>query len=164
MGTRGADLGLREPATAPHGRDAAGRGRNLLADAGTSTAAYPYLIGYHRACEQQARDALGRAAFDEHVHKGQTMSAEDAIIYALGEPADSPGRRQGGLADGAHAPRARGGRTRRPRAQQQGDLRGSGHLPAHGRNPHPKILNKLGFTRTQVPAWVAAHHAEEQAR
>ena len=139
-----------------------GAAETLLADADTSVAALPYLIGYHHVCEQQARDALGRAAFEEHSQKGRTASYEDVITYALGEhPAASPIT------------------TEDPRTTLTRREREVTELVAHGRSNKEiaealvisqrtaethvqNILTKLGFTsRTQVAAWFAAQHTEE---
>ena len=66
-----------------------GAAEALLADIGSSVVAFPHLIDYHGACEQQARDALG-SAFDENILKGRTMSYEDAVTYALGAQPKTP--------------------------------------------------------------------------
>ncbi|HJQ45838.1 MAG TPA: LuxR C-terminal-related transcriptional regulator [Amycolatopsis sp.] len=137
-----------------------GAAETMLAGADTTVAAIAFLSGHHRACEQQAQDALAREDFAEHVQKGRTLSREDAITYALGE---KPARRPVATED------PRTGLTRREREVTE--------LIAHGRTNREiaeelvislrtaethvqNILTKLGFSsRTQVAAWFAAQHA-----
>ena len=140
-----------------------GAAQTFFADVGTSITAFPHLIGYHGVCEQQARDALGSASFDAHVQEGRMASDEDAMSYALGEqPA------------GSTSPNgdSRTGLTRRE--YEVAGLVGQGHsnkeiaaalvISQRTAETHVEhILTKLGFTsRTQVAAWVAARHADEQ--
>ena len=47
---------------------------------------YQHLAGHQRACERQARHALGETAFQAAYHRGLELSAEDAIAYALQQP------------------------------------------------------------------------------
>lgn len=142
-----------------------GAAETLYDDAGTSLAAFPTLIGYHRACEQHARDALGPGAFDEYVHKGRTASYEDAITYALG---DQP------AAQAAATEASSAGLTRRE--HEVAELVAQGHsnkeiatalvISERTAETHVQhILIKLSFTsRTQVVNWIATQRAEEQAR
>ncbi|MFD2420072.1 ATP-binding protein [Amycolatopsis pigmentata] len=137
-----------------------GAAETMFADIGAPIATALHLIDYHHACEQQARHALGRVAFDECIHKGQTGSYEDAIAYALGEqPADTAST----MADSP------AGLTRRER--EVAELIAQGHsnkevaadlvISQRTAETHVEhILTKLGFTsRTQVAVWVAAQKA-----
>jgi DNA-binding NarL/FixJ family response regulator len=55
-----------------------------LADAmGIPAATPPYLDAYRKACERQARDALGEEAFEVAFEDGLGMSLDDAVAYAL---------------------------------------------------------------------------------
>jgi predicted ATPase/DNA-binding CsgD family transcriptional regulator len=55
-------------------------------DVATSVTSYLHFVGYHNACERQATDALGAAAFQQALHEGQVFTFDDAIAYALNEP------------------------------------------------------------------------------
>ena len=137
-----------------------GAAETMLAGADTTVAALPYLIGYHRACEQQAQDALAREDFEEHVQKGRTLSRGDAMTYALGgKPAHRPlatADTQTGLTRREReVTELVAGRTNREIAEELViSLRTA---ETHVQN----ILTKLGFSsRTQVAAWFAAQHAD----
>lgn len=63
-----------------------GAAEALWASTGIPVTGFQHLIGYHDACEQQTRTALGEAAFTEAIRRGADLSYEDAISYALDEP------------------------------------------------------------------------------
>ncbi len=135
----------------------------LRADLGVSK--QPSWIGHHQACAQQARDALGEAAFDAAFAHGRHLPYDEVIGYALDDrrqPAPSP----------APAPAASMPLTRRE--QQVADLIAQGlsnkeiaaklvvsQRTAESHVEH--ILTKLGFTsRAQVAAWLAAQRSGHQ--
>ncbi len=144
------------------------RAANLLgaADAlwthlGTPITALPPLAGDHNACERQAHDALGDAAYDQAFRNGQALTYEDAIAYALEQ------RRQ----HTTPAPKdTYSPLTRRER--QIADLVGQGmsnkdvasaliisQRTAESHVEH--ILTKLGFSsRAQVAAWTAQQRTD----
>lgn len=123
-------------------------------DSGLAVSGFQHLIGCHDACEQQARGALGDAAFGEAVQAGQALSYADAIAFALDE-----GRRLATPPAGKPAPLTR-------REQQVAELVGQGlsnkeiavALVVSRRTAEShveRILTKLNLgNRTQVAAWV----------
>ena len=47
---------------------------------------HQHLVGYHRDCERQARQALAKTAFRAAYHRGLDLAADDAVAYALQQP------------------------------------------------------------------------------
>lgn len=142
-----------------------GAAQTLLADVGTSVAAAPHLLGYHQACEQRARDALGAATFEEHLHEGLATSYEEAVTWALGEePATSAPAQD----DVAARLTRREGEVAELVAQGRSNKEIAAALVISQRTAEAHvehILTKLGFTsRTQIAAWVAARRTAEEAR
>jgi DNA-binding NarL/FixJ family response regulator len=123
---------------------------------GTTLDGNQHVVGHHRDCERQARQALAEAAFQAAYHRGLELPAEDALAYALQQP---PKRAQpAAVADGAPlTPRevqvARliaGGRTNKEIAAQLVISQRTAE------NHVEHILTKLGFTsRAQIAAWAA---------
>jgi DNA-binding CsgD family transcriptional regulator len=113
----------------------------------------------HQRCEAQLRHALGDDAYAAAVHRGTGLSPDQAIAYALGEPAATATQ----APSPAHAP---GVLTRRER--QVADLIAQGLsnkqiaaklviAPRTAEGHVERILTKLGFTsRTQIAIWAAA--------
>jgi predicted ATPase/DNA-binding CsgD family transcriptional regulator len=134
-------------------------------DVGASITAFGHLIGHHNACERQTRDALGDAAFADAFHHGQAMTYDDAIAYALDEPARP-------TAPAPHEDDGSPPLTRRER--QVADLIAQGlsnrdiaarlvisQRTAESHVEH--ILTKLGLTsRAQVAAWQATPQSRDQ--
>ena len=141
-----------------------GAAEALLADIGSSVVAFPHLMDYHGACEQQARDALG-SAFDENILKGRTMSYEDAVTYALGAQPKTP-------ATDKDLSRKELTRREREVAELLAEGRSNKEIAAalvvsqRTAESHVEhILTKLGFTsRSQVASWVAAQHTNNGSR
>jgi predicted ATPase/DNA-binding CsgD family transcriptional regulator len=129
---------------------------------GTTLDGNPYVAGYHRDCERQARQALGEAAFQAAFRRGRELPTENALAYALQQPSDKPPERP------PRKPPASDEATLTPRELQVARLIAGGRSnkevaadlvisqrTAEGHVEH--ILTKLGFTsRAQVAAWVAA--------
>jgi predicted ATPase/DNA-binding NarL/FixJ family response regulator len=133
-----------------------GAAAGQLQSMGTSLDGNQHVVGHHRDCERQARQALAEAAFQAAYHRGLELPAEDALAYALRQP---PKRAQtAAVADGAPlTPRevqvARliaGGRTNKEIAAQLVISQRTAE------NHVEHILTKLGFTsRAQIAAWAA---------
>ncbi|GGQ17511.1 ATP-binding protein [Streptosporangium pseudovulgare] len=128
----------------------------VWATLGARMSGFGYLAGYHDACEDRTRAALGERAFEAAVERGARLDREEALAYALQE--EQPARDQGG---GAEEPARL---TRRER--QIAELVAQGltnkeiaaslviaQRTAEGHVEH--ILTKLGFTsRAQIAVWV----------
>ena len=128
------------------------------------------MAGYQRDCERQARQALGEQAFQAAYHRGLQLPAEDALAYALQQPAGKPPKQPPAptvpAAPGLTAPEPPAPLT--SRELQVARLVAGGRSnkdiaarlvisqrTAEGHVEH--ILTKLGFTsRAQVAAWIAA--------
>ncbi|MBP2323534.1 putative ATPase/DNA-binding CsgD family transcriptional regulator [Kibdelosporangium banguiense] len=162
-------LGLETLAWITAGRQHYRRAATLLgatdrffADSGTSIASMEQFTGHHNACERQARDALGDAAFTEAFRHGQALTREDILAYALEEE-----HRPAPSSSAAATPLTR-------REQQVAGLIAQGlsnkniatalviaQRTAEGHVE--RILTKLGFTsRAQVAAWVVEHQGAAQ--
>ena len=66
-----------------------GAAAGLWQSIGTTLDGNQPLACYQRDCERQARQALGEAAFQAACHRGRELPAEDAVAYALEQPAES---------------------------------------------------------------------------
>lgn len=122
-----------------------------------------HLVTCHEQQQSQVRDALGGKAFDTEFHKGNAMSTDDAIAYALDERERLP--------ESAGAARSDESLTRRER--EVADLIAHGlsnkeiaaklvisRRTAEAHVEH--ILGKLAFSsRAQVAAWVAEQRGVE---
>src|SRR5262249_1619192 len=110
----------------------------------------------HQRCEARLRHALGDDAYAAAVHCGTGLSLDQAVAYALGEPANTPGPASSTTrAPGVLTPRerqvaeliAQGLSNRQIAAKLVIVLRiAEGHVE--------RILTKLGFiSRTQIATW-----------
>ena len=151
---------------------AAGR----LQSMGTTLDSYQHLVGHHRDCEGQARQALGETAFQAAYHRGLDLPAGDAIAYAL-QQSPSPGKPPAPAAPGTPARAAPGpAAALSPRELQVARLvaggRSNKQIAAElvisqrtAENHVEHILAKLSFTsRAQVAAWVAASLPDGEGR
>ncbi len=138
-----------------------GAATGLLQSMGATLEGSQHVAGYHRDCENQARQALGEPAFQAAYHRGLGLSADDVLAYALQQPTTKLPKKppEPAVSDGAPlTPRelqvARliaGGRSNKDIAAELviSQRTAENHV-AH-------ILIKLGFTsRAKVAAWVAA--------
>ncbi|QHE73328.1 protein kinase domain-containing protein [Rhodococcus sp. WAY2] len=133
-----------------------GAADGLATSVGSAAVIHSTLLAYQKECVQSARQKLGDRAFATAYRKGEQLSFDAAIAYALHEhpPATS-------------APDSEGSTRLTKRERQVVDLIAEGLTnqaiadrlvisprTAQGHVEH--ILAKLGFTsRTQVAAWVA---------
>lgn len=113
----------------------------------------------HEQCEAQLRHVLGDDAYAAAVQHGTDLSLDQAIAYALGEPAATPSR-------GPAATRAWSVLT--PREHQVAGLIAQGLsnkqiatrlviAPRTAEGHVERILAKLGFSsRTQIATWATA--------
>ncbi|MFI6598545.1 ATP-binding protein [Nonomuraea sp. NPDC050536] len=115
---------------------------------------FGYLVSGHDACQEAARQVLGRKRFDGLSRKGMELAPAEALEYAMREetPEGEPARRPSAL-------------TRREMEIAQLVARGMSNREiaatlviaqrtAEGHVEH--ILSKLGFTsRVQIAAWVS---------
>ncbi|WP_188196346.1 ATP-binding protein [Nonomuraea sp. SYSU D8015] len=136
--------------------------RTLWACAGAPLSGYGHLAGYHDECEARTREALGEAAFATAVRRGERLSHDEALAYALQEEPPCPEARQ-------ESKEERAPLTRREREIAQLVARGLtnkeiaaslviAQRTAEGHIEH--IMTKLGFnSRAQIAVWVG-----EQAR
>ncbi|MFC9841065.1 ATP-binding protein [Rhodococcus sp. NPDC127530] len=127
-----------------------------------TTVAVPTLLTYHDECVRQARRALGVQVFEEEVRRGEAMTVDNALAYALDE------RRT------ASRPRANTTTGLTKREQQVAGLVAEGltnkaiaaqlvisQRTAQGHVEH--VLAKLGFTsRAQIAAWVVERGETER--
>jgi predicted ATPase/DNA-binding CsgD family transcriptional regulator len=112
----------------------------------------------HEQCEAQLRHALGDDAYAAQVQRGTDLSLDQAIAYALGEPATAPG-------PAPSQDRAPGPLTSRERqvaeliAQGLSNRQIAARLviaPRTAEGHVERILAKLGFTsRAQIATWDA---------
>lgn len=126
----------------------------LRTAAGMPLTAFGHMIAHHEKCEQQVRAGLGDEAFTTAVRRGQALSRDEAIAYALGIDRPAP------TAADRPTPLTR-------REQQVADLIAAGMsnreiagalvISQRTVESHVEhILAKLGVTsRTQVAAWNA---------
>jgi non-specific serine/threonine protein kinase len=138
-----------------------GAATGVLRSMGTTLDGNPYVAGYHRDCERQARQALGEAAFRAAYRRGRELPTEDALAYALQQRQEKPREKPS-------APAVSDEPTLTPRELQVARLIAEGHsnkdiaaelvISRRTAEGHvERILTKLGFTsRAQVAAWVAA--------
>jgi len=120
------------------------------------------VVACHQDCEQQARQALGEKEFQAAYGRGLELPAEDAVAYALQQPAMPPKQPRASAEPGGALLTERemqvarlvaGGRSNKQIAAELviSQRTAEGHVE--------RILTKLGFTsRAQVAAWVAAQH------
>jgi len=121
----------------------------------------------HERCEAQLRHALGDDAYAAAVQCGTDLSPDQAVAYALGEPAATPG-------PAPSTDRAPGVLTRRECEVAELVAQGLTNkqiatqlviAPRTAEGHVERILTKLGFTsRTQIATWAAARErpANEQ--
>jgi ATP/maltotriose-dependent transcriptional regulator MalT len=135
----------------------------LWADTGTPITAYGHLISHHDTCERQTRAGLGDAAFTGAFARGNALSYDDAIAYALKQqrrPTTPP------PIDGSTP------LTRRERqvadlvAEGLSNKEIAGKLVISQRTAESHvehILTKLGVSsRAQVAAWKATQQSHDQ--
>ncbi|MCE7003606.1 LuxR C-terminal-related transcriptional regulator [Kibdelosporangium philippinense] len=127
---------------------------------GQSLLGSPHYHAAHEACEQQARRALGDRAFQIAVDHGAALDLDQAVAYALGEPAQPSPSTPTAPTDEPSTPLTR-------RERQVAELLAQGlsnkdiaaRLVIAQRTAEghvERILTKLGFTnRIQLAAWVA---------
>lgn len=132
-----------------------------LAPAGSQvTLVFHNMARFHDDCERAARRTLGTRAFDTAYRRGQAMSMNTAVAYALGAPET----------ERASGPGSTGTLTKRE--HQVADLVAQGlsnkqiaaklvisQRTAQSHVEH--ILTKLGFTsRAQIAAWITENAPE----
>jgi len=113
---------------------------------------------HHDACARQTRDALGNAAFTTVFRRGQALSLNDALAYALDDPAESKPPQTVRTASAELTPRefetARliaGGLSNKEIAKAMVISRRTVESYVE------HILAKLDFAnRTQIAAWITA--------
>jgi non-specific serine/threonine protein kinase len=139
-----------------------GAAAGLSQTVGSATMAVPNLLVYHDECARQARRTLGVEGFDEEVWRGEAMTFENAVAYALDERHRA-----------ASLPHADTGLTKRER--QVAGVVAEGltnkaiaaqlvisQRTAQGHVEH--VLTKLDVTsRAQIAAWVVEHEETERA-
>jgi non-specific serine/threonine protein kinase len=135
---------------------------------GTTLDSHQHLVGYHRDCERQARQALDETAFQAAYHRGLDLPAEDAFACALQQPPEKPQKKPPAQAVSEAAPLTR-------RELQVARLIAGGcsnkDIAAElvisqrtAENHVEHILTKLGFTsRAQVAAWATASRPDNEA-
>jgi non-specific serine/threonine protein kinase len=139
----------------------------LLQSMGTTLDGNQHVAGYHRDCEEQARQALGEAAFRSAFHRGLELPAGEVLGYALEQPSMSP-KKPPALAVSSGAPlTAREAQVARLVAGGNSNKAIAAELVISQRTAEghvERIFTKLGFTsRAQVAAWVAASQPPQDA-
>jgi predicted ATPase/DNA-binding CsgD family transcriptional regulator len=132
----------------------------LFTHFGTPLTSLPHLIAFHNHCVEDAKTALGDAAFEVAFTTGCNLSYDAARAYALEKSA---------AAEVPTSPAARTDATPLTRREREvADLVCQGLTnkeiaarlvisPRTAETHVEKILSKLGFTsRSQIAAWVAA--------
>jgi DNA-binding CsgD family transcriptional regulator/tetratricopeptide (TPR) repeat protein len=132
---------------------------------GTTLDGNQHVAGYHRDCERQTRQTLGEAAFQAAHRRGLDLPSEDALAYALQQPAEKPPKKPSVTVISDEVPlTARERQVARLIAAGRSNKEIAADLvisqrTAEGHVEH--ILTKLGFTsRAQVAAWVAVSQAD----
>jgi len=133
------------------------RWRNI----GVSLDVLPYFSVLHSANEQVATGLIAQEQYDAAFAKGESMSGDDAVAYALEEAAarDRPTRKREKSTLTAREMEVAGLVTEGLTNQQIADrlVLSTRTAEAHVEN----ILRKLGFSsRTAVASWFAQHEAE----
>ena len=131
---------------------------------GAPLSGFGHLAHYHNECEARTREALGSSAFLAAFRRGAALSEDEALAYALNEPATA-----------AEPPEAARPSPLTRREAEIADLVAQGMSnkeiattlvialrTAEGHVEH--ILNKLGFnSRAQIAAWVAEQKEQQRA-
>ncbi|MFI9534362.1 protein kinase [Nocardia fusca] len=137
-----------------------GAGQNLWSTEDSATRVFPTASPFQQECERKVVRALGGRRFDAAFRRGQTMSMDAAVAYALGEQRDH------------RRPNQSVNLTKRER--QVADLVSRGlsnkQIAAKlvisqrtARGHVENILGKFGFTsRAQIAAWVI-EEAQQQS-
>jgi predicted ATPase/DNA-binding CsgD family transcriptional regulator len=133
------------------------RWRNI----GVSLDVLPYFSVLHSANEQVAMGLIAEEQYDAAFSKGETMSGDDAVAFALEEPImrARPGRKREKSTLTAREQEVAGLVAEGLTNQQIADrlVLSTRTAEAHVEN----ILRKLGFSsRTAVASWFAQHEAE----
>jgi len=136
-----------------------GAAEGIRLDIGFPLASYRHMIGYHNACQQQVRDALGDAGFAAALGQGRSLTFGDALAYAVDERSPTVRRSPEGLTP----------LTRREREVAALVTRGLSNkeiattlvISQRTAESHVEhILTKLGLAnRAQVAAWITARGA-----
>ncbi|WP_077041692.1 ATP-binding protein [Rhodococcus sp. MTM3W5.2] len=134
-----------------------GAAKTLSRTVGGASATLPHLISKHDECEQLARDALGKRAYEKAFQVGAAMGLDESVAYALGDQA-------------AQAPTKPAASVLTRRETEVANLVAAGLTnreiaarlvisPRTAQGHVERTLSKLGFTsRTQIAAWVAENH------
>jgi predicted ATPase/DNA-binding CsgD family transcriptional regulator len=121
---------------------------------------YQHLYPYHQACERDARERLGTQRFQKVFQRGQAMSVDGAIAFALDErPAAVPATESPSVLTRRELEIANliaEGLTNRQIAERL-------VISVRTAETHAEhILNKLGFkSRVQVATWVSQQRTEQ---
>ncbi|MET7392015.1 LuxR C-terminal-related transcriptional regulator [Dactylosporangium sp. NPDC005572] len=119
------------------------------------------LLEWHHRYLGQAREALGRRAFDAAVEHGWRLTIDELVAYALGEKTTEPATTTGPAADLPLTPREREVAQLVASGKSNKDIAAELVIAARTVDSHVEhILMKLNFTsRTQVAVLFAAQQA-----
>lgn len=124
--------------------------------AGTPTATFPDLVAMHDECERATRAALGDAEFDKAFFRGEGLTIEPAIAFALGEQTTDQ-KPEGASTWSVLTPRERQVAQLVAKGLTNQAIADTLVISVRTAQGHVEnILTKLGFTsRTQIAVWVA---------
>ncbi|MEQ4209996.1 LuxR C-terminal-related transcriptional regulator [Actinopolymorpha sp. B9G3] len=147
-----------------HSASLLGALQKLKRSTGAPLSGYGHLAGYHEACVNRVRDALGAEGYDAMVLQGANLNLDQAISLALREK-EHHARPAPARGEAVHL-------TRREReiaelvakGQSNKEIAAALVIAQRTAESHVEnILVKLGFTsRAQIAAWVSAHGQAER--
>ena len=140
-----------------------GAAAGLWSGSGLSVEGFQHLAGHHDDCERETREALGPSAFAESFGRGESLSYDDVLAYALDE------QPRAAVAERAWTPL-----TRRERTVAELVARGLSNqeiaaelvLSRRTAESHVEhIRTKLGFSnRAQIASWFVSQQVAEETR
>jgi predicted ATPase/DNA-binding NarL/FixJ family response regulator len=121
---------------------------------GTSINSYRHLVGHRRTCERRTRRVLGEPSFNDAYRRGQSLTYDESIAYALRER--RPAAEVATVGQTPLTPREHQVAVLVARGLSNGDIARDLVISQRTAESHvASILTKRGFTsRAQIAAWI----------